>query len=94
MTKGTFNFLCAELEAARTFVAVAKQAKLEDKIARSVTNARKACEVTRHFIGRVVLCEDEAAEIGTTLASVENELAALEESFSRNTERTAGEAEI
>jgi len=95
MTKGTFQFLRTEVETARTFVAVAKHAKFEDKIVRNLVNARKACESIRHFRDRVQLSEGEAAEIRGGLASVEKELAGLEESSpNRKTGRTAGEAEV
>ena len=83
MTKGTLGFLHTELEAAMAFVAIARQAKYEDKVVRNMVNARKACQATRYFMDRVELSEGEAAEIGGTLARVENELAALEESVSR-----------
>jgi len=87
-TKGTVDFLHTELETARTFVAIARQAKVEGKILRNIVNARKACKSTRHFMDQVQLSEDEAAEIKRQLEGVENELAALEASV-RPTERPA-----
>lgn len=73
-------FLRTELEVAKTFVAIAKRARYEGKIVRNLANARKACGAIRHFMDRVQLSEDEAAEIRGTLAKVENDLAELEHS--------------
>ena len=88
-TKGTIEFLRTELEAAMTFVAIARHAKHDEKIIRNIANALKACESTRYFVDRVQLSEDEAAEIGGKLAGVEKELAALEESVRRKREQAA-----
>ena len=87
-TKGTVDFLHTELETARTFVAIARQAKFADKILRNIVNARKACTSTRYFMDQVRLSEDEVAEIKGQLERVESELAALEASV-RPTEHPA-----
>lgn len=79
-TKGTVDFLRTELETARTFIAIARQAKFEEKVLRNLVNARKACTSTRHFMDQVQLNDDEVAEIKGQLESIENELAALEAS--------------
>ena len=83
------SFLRTELNVATTFAAIAGQSKFEDKISRSIAIARKACESARYFMNRVPLSADEAAEIGSTLAMIENELAALEASVGRPTEHPA-----
>jgi len=79
-TKGTVDFLRTELQTARTFIAIARQAKFEQKVLHNLVNARKACTSTRHFLDHVQLTEDEVAEIKGQLESIENELAALEAS--------------
>jgi len=83
------NFLRTELETATTFVVIAGQATFEDKISRNIAKAREACRATRYFMDRIRLSEDEAAQITEKLAGVEDKLAAVADSFSREPEHSA-----
>ena len=74
---GSLTFLRAELETGLLFASLAEQASDQDKIDRTLENARRAYLSVLRFMGKVALSGAEAAELSEKLRELENRLQML-----------------
>lgn len=74
---GSVTFLRAELQTGLLFASLAEQASEQDKIDRTLENARRAYLSVRRFMGKVPLSGAEAAELSEKLGELESRLQML-----------------
>ncbi len=77
----TISFLNTEVDLAKTFIKMAKEARNRERRKKLRKDARKAYDTVLRFLGKITPSENERAEINAQLAHLKSKLQSLGETF-------------